>query len=399
MGLNAEMSAVRTDWIELATRIAWPVLEAASEGRLHTSMPVETREGVQTVSAVRPASGRATVSSLEAFCRTLFGLAPWLAREDEAGANHGALCQMAVKALGHLADPSSPDHPDVDGSGQTLVEAAFLSSALLKCHDAVWMPLPPQAKDGILRFLKATRTIRPAFSNWLLFSAMVEAFLHRAGEDWDVVRVDYAVRQHEQWYAGDGMFTDGIRFHWDYYNSFVILPFLHEILHADPALRALFPGHAGAAVARLRRQAAVLERMIASDGTFPPIGRSIAYRCGAFHALAYAAWKDLLPEGVPPASVRGALAAVQNRTLGVPGTFDAQGWLRIGLSGHQPQLAEPYISTGSLYLCLATFLPLGLPASHAFWAGPEVPWTAPRLWQASDEPADSALHPDPRLDC
>jgi hypothetical protein len=36
---------------------------------------------------------------------------------------------------------------------------------------------------------------------------------------------------------------------------------------------------------RAKRYAAVQERMIGPDGTFPPIGRSLAYRCGAFHLL------------------------------------------------------------------------------------------------------------------
>ena len=40
---------------------------------------------------------------------------------------------------------------------------------------------------------------------------------------------------------------------------------------------------------RAARYAAVLERMIAPDGSFPALGRSIVYRCGAFHALAQAA--------------------------------------------------------------------------------------------------------------
>lgn len=29
------------------------------------------------------------------------------------------------------------------------------------------------------------------------------------GEDWDPMRVDYALKQHEQWYLGDGMYSDG----------------------------------------------------------------------------------------------------------------------------------------------------------------------------------------------
>ena len=76
--------------------------------------------------------------------------------------------------------------------------------------------------------------------------------------------------------------------------------------------------------------------------------------------------------------MRGALTAVIRRTLEAPGTFDAAGWLRIGFCGHQPAIGETYISTGSLYLCAAAFLPLGLPASDPFWASPAQPWTAQR---------------------
>jgi hypothetical protein len=101
--------------------------------------------------------------------------------------------------------------------------------------------------------------------------------------------------------------------------------------------------------------------------------------------------RDELPEGVKPPQVRAALTAVIRRTLGAADTFDADGWLRVGLAGHQPGLAEPYISTGSLYLCTFVFLPLGLPARHAFWSGPAADWTARKIWSGQNLPADHAL--------
>jgi hypothetical protein len=82
---------------------------------------------------------------------------------------------------------------------------------------------------------------------------------------------------------------------------------------------------------------------------------------------------------------------VIRRTLEPAGTFDADGWLRAGLAGHQPSLAEPYISTGSLYLCTLVFHPLGLPASHPFWRDPPADWTQRRIWSGADSPADHAL--------
>jgi len=88
--------------------------------------------------------------------------------------------------------------------------------------------------------------------------------------------------------------------------------------------------------------------------------------------------------------VRAALTAVIHRTLDAPGTFDPAGWLTLGVSGHQPGLAETYISTGSLYLCTVGFLPLGLPPDDPFWTDEALPWTSRRVWSGEDLPADHA---------
>ena len=217
------------------------------------------------------------------------------------------------------------------------------------------------------------------------------------------MRIDYAIRQHEQWYRGDGAYGDGPRFHWDFYNSYVIQPMLLDAASVVcdggaasvrnclplPAWRDLLPVFA----ARAARYAGVQERLIGVDGSFPVLGRSIAYRCGAFQHLAQMALQHRLPPELSPARARCALAAVIHRTMEAPGTFDENGWLRIGLAGHQPALGEPYISTGSLYLCSTAFLPLGLPATDPFWAAPDEPWTSVRVWDLGENiGADHALH-------
>jgi hypothetical protein len=194
-----------------------------------------------------------------------------------------------------------------------------------------------------------------------------------------------------QWYAGDGAYGDGPSFHWDYYNSFVIQPFLLAILDTlgkeEDAWAAMIPK----VRARASRSAHVLERLIAPDGSYPVIGRSIAYRGGAFHLLGDVALRHALPDDIAPEQVRGALSAVLHRTLGPPDTFDKNGWLSIGLAGHQPSLGESYISTGSLYLCATAFLPLGLPPEDRFWSAPNAPWSSQKLWRGDDMAADHAI--------
>ena len=90
--------------------------------------------------------------------------------------------------------------------------------------------------------------------------------------------------------------------------------------------------------------------------------------------------------------MRGALTAVIRRPIEAPGTFDADGWLRIGFCGHQPGVGERYISTGSLYLCAAGLLPLGLPAERSLLVGTRRALDAPkRAWSGQPFPIDKAL--------
>jgi hypothetical protein len=144
----------------------------------------------------------------------------------------------------------------------------------------------------------------------------------------------------------------------------------------------------GPVMKRAKRYAQIQERTIMPDGSYPPLGRSIAYRCGAFQHLAQMALQHELPESISPAQCRCALFAVIRKTLDAPGTFDDAGWLRIGLCGHQPSLGERYISTGSLYLCAAAFLPLGLTPTDAFWTDDDQLTSAERAWSGMELAAD-----------
>ena len=90
---------------------------------------------------------------------------------------------------------------------------------VLRSPVELWEKLDDAAKAQLVSAMVSTRVIQPGFNNWLLFSATIEAFLAHVGEKWDPMRVDYALRQHEEWYKGDGLYGDGPQFHWDYYNS------------------------------------------------------------------------------------------------------------------------------------------------------------------------------------
>lgn len=128
-------------------------------------------------------------------------------------------------------------------------------------------------KERLITELRRTRDQKPFASNWLLFSAMIEAFFCAAGvEDWDSMRIDYALRQHDQWYKGDGLYGDGASFHFDYYNSFVIQPMLVDILDAVGGRFQDWQNMRDRILRRASRYAAIEERLIAPDGTYPIVG-------------------------------------------------------------------------------------------------------------------------------
>jgi hypothetical protein len=378
--------ADREFWVGVMRRLADPVLTNLADERLKLRMPVEQAAG----------AGRESVTHLEALGRLMAGMAPWIelpVEDDEEGRLRARYADLARRGIDRAVHPSSRDFLNFTRDRQPLVDAAFLAQGVLRAPRALRESLEPSTTRNLIAALESTRPILPAFNNWLLFSATVEAALATLGTRWDRMRVDYALRQHEQWYKGDGIYGDGPEFHWDYYNSFVIHPMLLDVLDVVRDEMPVWKDLAGRVAQRATRYAAILERLIAPDGSFPPVGRSLPYRFGAFQLLGQMALRRALPEGVSPAQTRGALTAVIRRSIETPGTFDSGGWLRIGLCGHQPGIGERYISTGSLYLCAVGLLPLGLGPGDEFWSAPAQPWTSVRAWSGQPCPLDRALAP------
>ncbi len=378
----------RTYWLQQVELVSDPVLKALKEGNLRRKMPVEAALG-QTQT-------RAVGMHLEALGRLLAGLAPWLELEPSTGETKKETTlrdhyrDYALAGITSALDPASSDYMHFGESSQTLVDSSFLALALLRAPRQLLQKLDAKTQQRLAEALITQRKVQPPFNNWLLFAAMNEALLMTLNQPWDRMRVDYALRELQSWYLGDGTYGDGPHFHWDFYNSFVIQPYLLQLMDTladqSPSWSSMrIPIHQ-----RAQRYAAIQERLIAPDGSFPAIGRSITYRCGAFHLLADASRRNILPEGITPSQARCALSAVMQRTLGPAGTFSSDGWLQIGLAGHQPGLGETYISTGSLYLCSAAWLPLGLPPAHPFWSQPPQPWTSQIIWSGKNLQADHA---------
>ncbi|MBC7653728.1 MAG: DUF2264 domain-containing protein [Oligoflexus sp.] len=378
----------RDYWVATMVKIAHPVLSNLSDGKLRQNMPVEVNSTNKL--------DRSKPTHLEAFGRLLAGIAPWLelgSDNSEEGKLRAEYINLARKSIDKATDSKSPDFMHFTGGkyDQALVDAAFFAHGLLRAPKQLWEPLDSEVKKNVIAAFKSTRVITPGYNNWLLFMAMIEAFLLEVGEDGDTVRMDLAVKKHIEWYKGDGVYGDGENFHWDYYNSFVIHPMMLQIVEILVKHNEQNSKLYDTVLSRSVRYAVIEERLISPEGTFPPVGRSLTYRFGAMQCLGLIALMKKLPEAVKPAQVRSALSLVVSNMIEPEGTFDKNGWLQIGFAGHQPDMAEIYISTGSLYLCAVGLLPLGLPETDSFWTDPPADWTSKKAWSGFNLPLDHSI--------
>jgi hypothetical protein len=372
----------REYWSGLLYKLAEPVLCNMSRGELQRNMSME-------YSPIWDGRNK-KVAYMEVFGRLMAGIAPWLNLPDDTtpeGQKRAQVRQWALKSYANAVDPDSPDYLLWDGPSQTLVDAAYIAESFLRAP-VLWQSLNKMTQECYIKEFKGQRKVVPAYNNWLLFRATIEAFLLSIGEDPDGYVLTTAPQKINEWYLSDGWYSDGSEYSLDYYNSYVIHPMLLDVLETMEAKGIYAPIKSELALRRMQRFNVLLERLISPEGTFPAIGRSATYRMGAFQTLALAAWKYGLPKVMTSGQVRSALTTVMKNMFAVEGNFSKEGFLQLGMVGHQPGIADYYTNNGSLYMTALVFLPLGLPVDAPFWTAPAEDWTQRKAWSGKPFPKD-----------
>lgn len=373
----------RIYWSNLCYQISAPILNNMSKGELQKNMQVD----------VSPTwdNRNKNVTYMEAFGRLMAGIAPWLTLPDDntlEGKQRKQLREWALLSYANAVNQDSPDYLAWEGESQALVDAAYIANSFMRAPKALWEPLDKVTKERYIKEFKKLRQVKPAYNNWLLFRAMVEAFLVSIDEDYDGFALDVAIRKMNEWYLGDGWYSDGPEYSLDYYNGYVMHPMLVEILEVLESKKIRSTISFDLAFRRMQRYNNHLERLISPEGTFPAVGRSMTYRMGSFQPLALSVWKYDLPRGMSYGQIRNALTSVMKRMFSIEGNFNEKGYLTLGFVGHQPDLADYYTNNGSMYLTSLVFLPLGLPANHPFWTSAQEEWTSQKAWSGKAFPKD-----------
>ena len=380
----------REYWCEQAYKMAQPVLEPMSKGELQATMLTEFSPSFD--------NRNRKVVYMETFGRLMAGIAPWLAMADDdtaEGQQRRQLREWALQAYKHAVDPESPDYLCWGVAGQNLVDAAYIAESFVRAYDVLWLPLDDVTKQRYIKEFQNLRRIDPPYTNWLLFSSIIESFIAKANnrQGWDEYRVNSACRKMEEWYVGDGWYADGQdSFAFDYYSSYVFhamyLETLQNMMDAKVNSRLDYKKYYDRALKRAQKFSIILERFISPEGTFPVVGRSTPYRLAALQPLALLAWYGKLPQDLTNGQVRAALTQVMHRMFDHQQNYNEAGYLTIGFCGHQPETADWYTNNGSLYMTSLCFMPLGLAADHPFWSSKAEPWTQVKAWGGQPFPKD-----------
>jgi hypothetical protein len=358
--MNTEEESFRIDNNPLKTR---EDLVIALEQLTDPLRPHYSRGGARLKIGKTGASYSAATAEMEGFSRVLWGLVPLL-----IGGGDSELWDIVLDGIRHGTDPSHEEYwGEVKDYDQRLVEMAVFGFALAAIPERIWSPLAPKEQDQLYRWLNQINA-HPCYDcNWLFFNVLVNVGFRKIGRPYDAGQLENNLKRMDDFYLGEGWYSDGINGHSDYYVPFAI--HYYALLYAklmeqeDPERSRVFKE-------RTRLFAAEFIGWFAPDGSALPYGRSLAYRFAQsafWSALAYA---DV--EGIPAGVVKGLVLRNLRWWFSQP-IVDVDGVLTIGYTYPNLVMAENYNAPGSPYWALKTFLPLALGAEHPFWKAEELP--------------------------
>lgn len=370
----------RTGW----TRAHW---EAVADRLLDALVPHATPEFAQYRLPGRASRSGTHSDGLEGFARSFLLAAFRIAGAHTGGQPAGAgvratgpaggagveaLVDRYARGLAAGTDPEGDERwPEITERSQPMVEAASIAIGLHETRPWIWDRLDGKVRQHVVDWFTGFVGKHPVDNNWRLFQVVSEQFLASVGAPYRQSEIDGGLDRIEDWYVGDGWYSDGDGRAFDYYIGWA--------MHLYPLLWARI-AEAGGAGAAADRVAAYRERLrvfltgyqhfFGADGAPVHQGRSLTYR----FANTAPVWMGALADATPLApGLTRRLASGTLRHFVDRGAPDERGLLSLGWYGPYLPMTQTYSGPASPYWASKGFLGLLLPPDHAVWTEPELP--------------------------
>ncbi len=308
-----------------------------------------------------------SVDLLEGFGRTFLLAALRLA--GAGGQLSGSLAETAqwyAEALDAGTDPQSAERwPALTDHGQATVEATAVVLGLHFSRPWIWEVVPQRVRDNTAAWLAPSARSFGADNNHVMFAATIQAFLGSAGYAHDAAGIEAALARIEDWYVGDGWYSDGEGRRFDHYNAWTF--HLYPFFILDLLAEAEATGRRQVYRDRLAHFVRGYSHLFGANGAPLIHGRSLIYRWG----VAAPFWMALR-EGitvVPAGQVRRLASGTLKYFL--DGGAAPEGVLSLGWHGTDNSILQSYNAPGSPQWAAKGFLGLLLPADHPAWTEPE----------------------------
>ncbi|WBQ01878.1 DUF2264 domain-containing protein [Kribbella sp. CA-293567] len=354
--LSRQTGWVRAHWETLADHLLDSLVPYFSPGNARIVLPG------------RPSRSGTASDELEGFARSFM-----LAAFRIAGVR-GEGCEKLIERYARgVANGANPDHPEawlrLTPRSQQMVEAAAIAVALHESREWIWDRLDNRAQEHVVEWLGGFIGSTTHDNNWRLFQVVSEQFLASVGAPYSQEDIDGGLDRIEDWYVGDGWYSDGDGQKFDNYIGWA----MHLYPGIWARMAAATPGAQYDDRLKLYRErlSLFLEdaiHLVGNDGAPIYQGRSLTYRMAA--ATPY--WMGQLLDASPitPGATRRLCSGIARHFVqhGVP---DERGLLTLGWYDTFLPTTQSYSGPGSPYWASKGFIGLLLPPEHPVWSDPE----------------------------
>lgn len=248
-----------------------------------------------------------------------------------------------------------------------MVEMAALSLGLMFVPSKLWDPLTEQEKQNLHQWLNQINVKQPVDNNWLFFRVLVNTAFEQLGLEYDKELQEKTLKRLEEFYIGDGWYSDGHTPQVDYYIPFAF--HFYGLIYAE-IMKERDPERARRFKERAKIFAKDYINWFSEDGSSIPFGRSQTYRFaqGSFWSALAFANVEVYSWGV----MKGIILRHLRWWLRQP-IYHADGVLSIGYAYPNLIMSEKYNAPGSPYWAMKIFLLLALDENHPLWTAEEEP--------------------------